>query len=85
MSWFEFHCAIDGLRETRKHEFNIMRNHASLTLMPHIARKDQSKIRPERLFPFEDERAEPVALTQDEAREMVAYFQRRLINIEEVN
>jgi hypothetical protein len=85
MSWFEFYCAVDGLRESRKHDFNVMRNHASLTMMPHIERKDQSKIRPDRLFPFEDERIEPQRLSKDEAIDWVQYFNRRLINREELN
>jgi hypothetical protein len=84
MSWYEFNCAVHGLAELRKHDFNVMRHGASLSMLPHVDRKHRNSIRPEKLFPFADEKPESEQISEAEAIKWMEFFSRELINIEEV-
>lgn len=82
MSWYEFNCAVAGLQQVRRHDFNVMRHGASFAMLPHVERKHRSSIMPERLMPFDDERVEVEQVDEAEAVKWMEFFSRKLINTE---
>jgi len=85
MSWFEFNCAVDGLNESRKTLYDVMRRGASLVMSPHVSRSDVHKIKPERLFPMPDDEIEHVPIERDEAEQWIEFFTRKIIDQSEIN
>lgn len=77
MSWFEVNCAIKGYGKKVRHDYEVMRQHASLVLAPHVSKKDRNKLKPEKLFPLPGDKKEQKRLTQEEVQEIFNRVRKR--------
>jgi len=85
LTWYEFNAIADGLKRNRHHDFNVMRHHASITMMPHVDRQSRKALAPNKLIPLEgDYQGEPEQMTEAEAMKILQFFTRKMIDIEEI-
>jgi hypothetical protein len=85
LTWYEFNAIADGLKKNRHHDFNVMRHHASLTMMPHVDKKSRKALNPSRLIPLEgDDVFSDEPMSEAEAMKILQFFDRKLLDIEEI-
>jgi hypothetical protein len=85
LTWFEFNAIADGLKRNRHHDFNVMRHHASLTMMPHVDKKSRSALAPNKLIPLDGDKViDTKPMSEAEAMKILQFFGRKLIDIEQI-
>jgi hypothetical protein len=85
LTWYEFNAIAEGLKRNRTHDFNVMRHHASLTMIPHVDKKSRSALAPDKLIPLDGDKViEHKPMTEAEAIEVLQFFSRKLIDIEQI-
>jgi len=60
-----------------KHDFNVMRNHASLVISSQAPKKHHKKLTPERLFPMPDDNTDKQELTKEEVKAILDRSNKR--------